>query len=205
MCPISVSLTEYNCGSLVNFCALGKKETNRSHPPSLIRVHSETNFLSLCCGDGELSLVSHCGDRVRPWLPQHPVPVFTPCGLAQEQPQQPGVGHHLHHASAAAPAASPRAQVRANSRHPSRVPTRFSVECTWGTEQQRLARLGLGSRRRDETWWGCVTQERCRSKWRVKAIIKPSGFILRLLCCCFHWLQYFGDMRFIHRKLTPFT
>lgn len=150
---------------LLSFALLAKtKQTGARPRPSLIRVHSETNFLSLCCGDGELSLVSHCGDRVRPWLPQHPVPVVTPCGLAQEQPQQPGVGHHLHHASAAAPAASPRAQVRA-----SRAPTHFSVECTWGTEQQRLARLGLGSRRRDETWWGCVTQERCLSKRRVKA------------------------------------
>lgn len=161
MYPISVSLTEYNCGSLVNFCALGKNETNRSPlPPSSECIQ---RLISSRC-DGELSLVSHCGDRVRPWLPQHPVPVFTPCGLAQEQPQQPGVGHHLHHASAAAPAASPRAQVRANSRHLSRVPTHFSVECTWGTEQQWLARLGLGSRRRDETWWGCLTQERCHSK-----------------------------------------
>lgn len=66
-------------------------------------------------GDGELGLVSDCRDRVGPWLPQHPVPVLAPRGLAQEQPQQPGVGHHLHHPSAAAPSASPGAQVRASS------------------------------------------------------------------------------------------
>lgn len=90
-------------------------KTKQTAPPQTECIQRLT---SCGCGDGELSLVSHCRDRVRPWLPQHPVPIVTPCGLAQKQPQQPCVGHHLHHTSAAAPAASSRAQVRANAVYP---------------------------------------------------------------------------------------
>lgn len=94
-------------------CSWRKQSKRDFSPNPTNRVYSE--LVSYCCCDGELSLISHCRDRVRPWLPQHPVPIFTSCWLAQEQPQQPSVGHHLHHTSAAAPVASSRAQVRANT------------------------------------------------------------------------------------------
>lgn len=84
-------------------------------------MHSKNNYPN-SCGDGELSLVSHRRDRVRPWFPKYPLPIVTPDGLAEEQPQQPGVGHDLHHPSAATAAAaafaSPGAQVRAGVTKP---------------------------------------------------------------------------------------
>lgn len=88
-------------------------QPKQTDPP--LRAHQR--LISCCCGDGELSLISRCRDRVRPWFPQHPVSIITPGGLAQKQPQQPSVGHHLYRTSAAAaapPSASSRAQVRAD-------------------------------------------------------------------------------------------
>lgn len=99
-------------------------------------------LISSCCGHGELSLVSQCRDRVRPWLPQHLVPAVTPCGLAQEQPQQPGVGHHLHLASAAEPSASPGAQVRACSvsQRISQLSAQSAVTCLAWPDVGEIAR-----------------------------------------------------------------
>lgn len=107
-------LLEYNSGFLVKFYAWGET-TNRSPSKRAFR----DSFSSLR-GDGELSLIYHCWDWVRPWLSQHPLPITPPCGLAPEQPQQPSVGHDLHHKAATAPTASPRAQVRASSVWPAR-------------------------------------------------------------------------------------
>lgn len=76
-------------------------------------IHSLIRDSFLSRGHGEFSLVSRCRDRVGPWLRQHPLLIpATHCGLAQKQPQQSSVGHHLHHTAAAAPSASSRAQVR---------------------------------------------------------------------------------------------
>lgn len=67
--------------------------------------------------DGKLSLISECTDWLGPWLPQWHVLNITQCGMAQEQPQQPCVGQHLHHTSAASASAPPtsRAQVRSSA------------------------------------------------------------------------------------------
>lgn len=145
----------------------GEKQSKQDLTPHpTIRVCS--GLVSYCCGDGELSLVSHCRDRVRPWLPQHPVPIFTSCGLAQEQPQQPSVGHHLHHTSAAAPAASSRAQVRANTVYSAgcqHVSQLSALEAQSGQGWPDLAGCG-GSHKRDEMW-SCITWESCHLKLRV--------------------------------------
>lgn len=168
-----------NTGSLVRFCTLEENKTNTVAQSERIQ-----RLISYRCGDGELSLVSHCRDRVRPWLPQHPVSIVTPCGLAQEQPQQPGVGHHLHHTAAAAPAASPRAQVSSNDCLPSRVPTHFSAECTWDTEQRVLALAWLVVGEVAGEGWDVGLYYTGILSFKAVSVSVLSGIILRFSCWC---------------------
>lgn len=183
----SVYLPEYNCGPLVNICALGKNKTNRALP---VREHSETIFLSPWWWGAQphLSLQRLSRTMASEAPPTHRHPLWA--GLGTATAARCGAPPSSHVSS------STRCLIESagKSQHclVSWVPTHLSVECTLGTGQDwpLVGEATVGVR------CGVVLHRNAVIECCACRVQLAEGVIWEFLCWCCLWLQYLCEVHF---------